>query len=42
MFDRLKQELVPLIAEVASDEDDPFLRGPFPEDAQRDALAARR
>ncbi len=35
VFDRLKQELVPLIAEVASDEDDPFLRGPFPEHAQR-------
>jgi len=34
VFDRLKEELVPLIAE-RSEEDDPFLRGPFPEDAQR-------
>ena len=35
VFDRLKEQLVPLIAEVASDEDDSFMRGPFSEDGQR-------
>ncbi len=35
VFDRLKEELVPLIAEVASDEDAAFMRGPFPEAGQR-------
>jgi carboxypeptidase Taq len=36
VFDDLKRELVPLIAEVASDEDDAFLRGPFDEAAQHE------
>ncbi|MGZ8687586.1 MAG: carboxypeptidase M32 [Gaiellaceae bacterium] len=35
VFDRLKDELVPLIAAVASTEDDAFAHGPFPEDGQR-------
>jgi len=35
VFDRLTEELVPLIAEVASDEDAAFMRGPFPEAGQR-------
>ena len=34
VFDELKAELVPLIAEAASDEEPPFLRGPFDEAAQ--------
>ena len=29
VFDRLKQELVPLIADAASDEQDEFMHGPF-------------
>ncbi len=36
VFDRLKEELVPLIEAAASDEDDPFMRGPFPLDRQRE------
>jgi carboxypeptidase Taq len=36
VFDTLKGALVPLIAEVGSDEDDDFLHGPFPEDRQRE------
>ncbi|MCP9486227.1 MAG: carboxypeptidase M32 [Gaiellaceae bacterium MAG52_C11] len=37
VFDELKASLVPLIAEVASsDEDDGFMRGPFPIDAQHE------
>jgi carboxypeptidase Taq len=35
VFDRLREELVPLIAEVASSEDDAFMHGPFPEERQR-------
>jgi carboxypeptidase Taq len=35
VFDRLKEALVPLIAEVGSTDDEPFTHGPFPEDAQR-------
>ena len=38
VFDELKAALVPLIAEVASsDEDDGFMNGPFPIDAQHQA-----
>jgi len=37
VFDELKASLVPLIAEVASpDDDDGFMRGPFPIDAQHE------
>ncbi len=37
VFDELKDSLVPLIAEVASsDEEDGFMRGPFPIDAQHE------
>lgn len=35
VFDVLKRELVPLIAQVGSDGIDDFMRGPFPEDRQR-------
>ena len=38
VFDRLGNGLVPLIAEVASTEDDAFMHGPFPVESQR-ALA---
>jgi carboxypeptidase Taq len=34
VFDRLKQELVPLIADAASYEDDEFMHGPFPVERQ--------
>lgn len=35
VFDRLKQELMPLIAEVATSDEDAFMHGPFPEEQQR-------
>jgi carboxypeptidase Taq len=35
IFDRLKEELVPLIAEVSDESPNGALDGPFPEDAQR-------
>jgi carboxypeptidase Taq len=35
VFDRLREVLPGLIQAAATDEEDPFLRGPFPEDAQR-------
>ena len=40
VFDRLRAELVPLIAAAATDDPDPIPAGPFPEDAQR-ALGLR-
>ena len=36
VFDRLKPGLVSLIGEVASDEEDAFMRGPWDEERQRD------
>jgi carboxypeptidase Taq len=36
VFDRLREVLPGLIQAAATDEEDPFLRGPFPEDAQRE------
>jgi carboxypeptidase Taq len=36
VFDTLKRELVPLIAEAGSDEVDEFMRGPFPVERQRE------
>ena len=36
VFDTLKEALLPLIAEVGSDEDDEFMRGPFPEARQHE------
>jgi carboxypeptidase Taq len=36
VFDRLKQELIPLIADAASDEDDEFMHGPFPAERQHE------
>jgi carboxypeptidase Taq len=36
VFERLKQELVPLIADAASDDDDEFMHGPFPVERQRE------
>jgi carboxypeptidase Taq len=35
VFDRLKEVLPRLVAEAADEEDEPFTRGPFPEDAQQ-------
>ncbi len=41
VFDQLKQELVPLIAQVASsDEEDGFMSGPFPIDRQHEMSIA--
>jgi carboxypeptidase Taq len=40
VFDRLKEELVPLIAEAASDDEYPFMEGPFPEERQRELSLA--
>jgi carboxypeptidase Taq len=35
VLDRLKEALPPLLEAAATDEEDAFMRGPFPEDAQR-------
>jgi carboxypeptidase Taq len=35
VFERLEEELAPLVASTASGEEDAFLRGPFPEEGQR-------
>jgi carboxypeptidase Taq len=40
VFDRLKEELIPLIAEAASDEQDEFMHGPFPEQKQQELSLA--
>jgi carboxypeptidase Taq len=40
VFDRLKEELIPLIAEAATDEADEFTRGPFPEERQQELSLA--
>jgi carboxypeptidase Taq len=40
VFERLKEELVPLIAEAATDEEYPFMKGPFPEEQQRELSLA--
>jgi carboxypeptidase Taq len=40
VFERLKEELIPLIAESASQEQDEFMRGPFPEERQQELSLA--